>query len=140
MSVVSGFVVSNESPPRTATLLRYVPVLRFSLRSPGNWASRGDKTPFRSSLAPYHPPVSEKCTVPDAEPRPRLISAPNWGGILLSTNDWNAAIPLAATAALRFHVYSKMVAEAGAGNVLTSIEVVIPKDAAEPRKPLKDFD
>jgi len=32
-----------------------------------------------------------------------------------------------------------MVTETGAGNVLTSIEVVIPKDEAEPRKPLKDF-
>ena len=93
MSVTSGCVVSNDSPAGYVTLLRRVPGTRVTCGFFGNWASKGDKTPASWFLGRYHPPSSEKHTVPGAERWPRLISCSNCGGILLCTNVWNATIP-----------------------------------------------
>jgi hypothetical protein len=52
--------------------------------------------------------------------------------MLVWTKDWKASIPLEASATLRSYWYWNTVADGGAGNVVTSIDVVIPNDPADP--------
>jgi hypothetical protein len=71
------------------------------------------------SAGPYHPPVKLKLTLPKEELFERTISAAISCGISVLTKFWNYSVALAASAGLRSQLYVKMVADGGAGKVLT---------------------
>jgi hypothetical protein len=100
----------------------------------GNVLRYGARVELNCSFAPYHAPVKPKLTFPLESPFVNTSSAPNSGGMFVAAKVWKDSTPRDAVAISRFfQVYSKTIAEGGAGKVCTSIEVTIPKDGEAPR-------
>jgi hypothetical protein len=94
----------------------------------------GATVALKRLASPYHAPVHPSVTCEEEGPAENTSSAPNWEEMFVAANDWKDAMALEAAVMLRLsQPYWKTMAEAGAGNVCTSMEVTIPNEGDAPR-------
>lgn len=122
------------------TLSMYEPGNIFAELVAGSVFRYGANVALNSSGAPYHAPFSCKLTLPLEEPLVKRSSAPSSGGTFVAAKVWKDVMLSAAVEMSRsFQMYSRTMAEGGAGKVCTSMEVTIPKDGEAPRMACRYF-